>query len=60
MNNDEELNYTDFIKLLKVYSISYPKDKILKIFKFINVPNPNKITLNLIFSKFNECKIISS
>ena len=60
MNNDEEINYSDFIKLLKVYSISYPEDKIIKILKFINVPNPQKMTLNLLNSKFNQCKITSS
>ena len=60
MNNDQEINYLDFIKLLKVYSITYPEEKILKILKFIHILNPLKMTLNLLNLKFNQCKISSS
>ena len=31
------IDYTDFIKLLKVFNITYPKEKILKILKFMNI-----------------------
>ena len=34
-NNSYPLTYMDFIRLLKVFNITYPKDKILKILKFI-------------------------
>ena len=60
MNNDKELNYSDFIDILRLYSIRYPVEKILKILKFLNIPNPQAMTLNLINRKLNECKVSSS
>ena len=60
MSNDQELNYSDFIDILRLYSITYPIDKILKILKFLNIPNPQAMTLNLINRKLNECKVSSS
>jgi hypothetical protein len=39
-NNNNYLNYTDFIRLLKVFNITYPRDKIIKILKFMNIENP--------------------
>ena len=60
LNNDKEINYFDFMELLKAYSITYPEEKILKILKFVNIPNPQKMTLNIINKQFKECKITSS
>ena len=60
MNNDEELNYNDFLMILKIYSITYPIDKILKILKFIGVSDPLKMNLNLLNKKFSECKVSTS
>ena len=60
MNNEQEIDYLDFIKLLKAYSITYPEEKILKILKFIHIVNPLKMNLNLLNIKFKECKISSS
>jgi hypothetical protein len=60
MNNDEELNYNDFLLILKLYSITYPVDKILKILKFIGIADPLKMNLNLLNKKFSECKVSSS
>ena len=60
MNNDQELDYNDLLIILKLYSITYPIDKILKILKFIGVPNPLNMNLNLLNKKFNECKVSSS
>ena len=45
------INYTDFIRLLKVFNITYPKEKILKILKFMNIENPMKMTLNILNDK---------
>ena len=53
------INYKDFIRLLKVFNITYPKDKILKILKFINIENPLRMTLNIINDKLIKCKISS-
>ena len=60
MENDQEINYKDFIQLLRVYSITYPINKILKILKFIGIENPQKMTLNLLNKKFLECNVSSS
>ena len=60
LNNDEELNYNDFLLILKLYSITYPVDKILKILKFIGIVDPLKMNLNLLNKKFSECKVSSS
>ena len=59
-NNDQEINYTDLLDLLRLYSITYPVDKILKILKFINIPNPQNFTLDLLDKKLKECKVSSS
>ena len=53
------LNYNDFIQLLKVFNITYPRDKILKILKYINIENPLNMTLNIINDKLKKCKISS-
>ena len=53
------INYTDFIRLLKVFNITYPKEKILKILKFMNIENPMKMTLNILNDKLIKCKISS-
>ena len=53
------IDYTDFIKLLKVFNITYPKEKILKILKFMNIENPMKMTLNILNTKLIKCKISS-
>ena len=58
-NNNYPLTYLDFIRLLKVFNITYPKDKILKILKFMNIENPLKMTLNILNDKLNKCKISS-
>ena len=51
------LNYIDFIQLLKVFNITYPTDKILKILKFMRIENPQKMSLNIINDKLKKCKI---
>ena len=51
------LNYFDFIQLLKVFNITYPSDKILKILKFMKIENPQKMSLNIINDKLKRCKI---
>ena len=53
------INYSDFIRLLKVFNITYPRDKVLKILKFMNIENPLKMTLNIINDKLKKCKISS-
>ena len=60
VNNDNEINYLDFIHLLKVFGITYPREKVFKILKFIKIENPLKMTLNILNKKFNQCKISSS
>ena len=56
-DDNNVLNYIDFIQLLKVFNITYPKDKIIKILKFIGIENPLKMTLNIINDKLKKCKI---
>jgi len=51
------LNYHDFIQLLKVFNITYPTDKILKILKFMKIDNPMKMSLNILNDKLKKCKI---
>ena len=58
-DNNYPLNYFDFIRLLKVFNITYPRDKILKILKFMSIENPMKMTLNNINDKLIKCKISS-
>ena len=58
-DNNYPLNYNDFIQLLKVFNITYPRDKILKILKFMNIENPLNMTLNILNDKLNKCKISS-
>ena len=60
VNNDNEINYIDFIQLLRVFGITYPREKVLKILKFIGVENPLKMSLNILNKKFTQCKISSS
>ena len=60
LDNDNQINYLDFIQLLKVFGITYPREKVFKILKFIKVENPLKMTLNILHKKFNQCKISSS
>ena len=60
LDNDNEINYIDFIQLLRVFGITYPREKVLKILKFIKIENPLKMTLNILNNKFNQCKISSS
>ena len=60
LNNDNEINYIDFIQLLRLFGITYPKDKVFKILKFIKIENPLKMTLNILYKKFTQCKISSS
>ena len=60
VNNNNEINYIDFIQLLRVFGITYPREKVLKILKFINIENPLKMSLNILNKKFTECKISSS
>ena len=56
-DNNNILNYTDFIQLLKVFNITYPTDKVLKILKFMKIENPLKMSLNIIYDKLKKCKI---
>ena len=58
-DNNYIINYNDFMQLLKVFNITYPRDKIIKILKFMNIENPLKMTLNIINDKLNKCKISS-
>ena len=60
LDNDHEINYIDFIQILRIVGITYPREKVLKILKFIKIENPLKMTLNLLNKKFNQCKITSS
>jgi hypothetical protein len=53
-DDNNVLNYIDFIQLLKVFNITYPKDKIIKILKFIEIENPLKMTLNIINDKLKK------
>ena len=54
--NENILTYIDFIQLLKVFNITYPTDKILKILKFMKIENPLKMNLNIINNKLKQCK----
>ena len=56
-DNNNILNYTDFIQLLKVFNITYPTDKVLKILKFMKIENPLKMSLSIIYDKLKKCKI---
>ena len=56
-DDNNVLNYLDFIQLLKVFNITYPKDKIFKILKFMRIENPEKMSLNIINDKLKKCKI---
>ena len=60
LDNDNEINYVDFIQILRIFGITYPREKVLKVLKFIKIENPLKMTLNLLNKKFNQCKITSS
>ena len=60
VNNDNEINYIDFIQLLRLFGITYPREKVLKILKFIDIENPLKMSLNILNKKFTQCKISSS
>ena len=60
LDNNNEINYNDFIQLLRVFGITYPRDKVFKILKFIKIENPMKMTLNILSKKLNQCKITSS
>ena len=60
IDNDNQINYTDFIQLLKVFGITYPREKVFKILKFIKIENPLKMSLNILNKKFTQCKITSS
>jgi len=56
-DDNNVIDYIDFIQLLKVFNITYPKDKIFKILKFMRIENPQKMTLNIINDKLIKCKI---
>ena len=56
-DNNNILNYIDFIQLLKVFNIAYPTVKLLKNLKFMKIENPLKMSLNIINDKLKKCKI---
>ena len=59
LDNNNPININDFMQMLKVFNITYPKDKILRILKFIKIENPQNMTLNILNDKLHQCKISS-
>ena len=60
LDNNNIINYNDFNQLLRIFGITYPKDKLFKILKFIKIEDPMKMSLNILSQKLNQCKISSS
>ena len=58
-NFDKDLNYKDLIQLLRIFGITYPTDKIIKILKYIKVRNPYKFSLNTLNEKLLNTKVTS-
>lgn len=54
LDNNNEINYTDFIQLLRIFGITYPRDKVFKILKFIKVENPQKAYFKYIKPKIKS------
>ena len=56
---DQLISLDELANMLREYSIVYPKEKLIKIFKFIEIPDALSFSL-IDFEKYlNNCKILS-
>ena len=58
-DNNKILNFKDLSILLNLFKITYPKEKIFKILKFLKIEDPNSYTLNSMYQKLKDCKLTS-
>ena len=57
---DQMISLDELVKILREYSIAYPKFKIQQILNFIEIQNINAFSLNDFNRQMNNCKILSS
>ena len=56
---DKNITCIDLNNILHNFSITYTMEKMLKILKYLTIDNPNKFSINTLYSKLNQCKITS-
>ena len=55
---DQNMSYKEFINILKKYDVSYPKDLIISLLNFLDIPNINAFSLREFDSHVKACKIL--
>jgi len=56
---DQRISLTEFINVLREFSVVLPKEKVLKILAFIEIPNFQAFSLKDFENYLNKCKILS-
>ena len=55
---DQKISYIEFISILKKYDISYPKDIIISLLNFLDIPDINAFTLREFVLHVKACRIL--
>ena len=55
---DQKISYEEFINVLKKYDIFYPKDIIISLLNFLDIPDINAFTLREFDLHVKSCKIL--
>jgi hypothetical protein len=54
------MSYEEFMNILKKYDISYPKDLIISLLNFLDIPDYNAFSLREFDSHVKACKILTA
>ena len=57
---DQNMSYEEFMNILKKYDISYPKDLIISLLNFLDIPDYNAFSLREFDSHVKACKILTA
>ena len=57
---EQKMSYEEFMNVLKKYDISYPKNVIISLLNFIEIPNINSFSLKDFDLRIKACKILQA
>ena len=57
---EQNISYNEFMNILSQYNIAFPKEKIIQILNFLDIPNINAFSLNNLIFCFKNTKIVKA
>ena len=57
---DQNMSYEEFMNILKKYDLSYPKDIIISLLNFLDIPDINAFSIREFTNRMKACKILGT